>query len=169
MIMIILIIVIQNNDLNLAVSPTTGVCQFCLNALYILLTPTNYFDRQSAFSLLKPSFVLSASTCLYHALFNLFPLLIFNLNVGCLSYDMTIMHAQWMIMKMNTFCHRQLIYQQQRQILTLIIPRSALHTGLTMEHCLSKYFHLIFSQTPHFTPIYIYWLHMVFVNSTFQS
>ena len=56
---------------NLVVSPTSEVDQIHLNPAANRLTPTFHFDRQSASSILTPTFTLSSSTCFFHVLFSL--------------------------------------------------------------------------------------------------
>ena len=57
--------------LNLVLSPTSEGGQIHLNLVAIKFTPTVHFDRQSASSLLKPTFTLFPSTCFFHVLYGL--------------------------------------------------------------------------------------------------
>ena len=47
--------------------------QIHLNPAVILFTPALHFERQSAYVLLKPTFILSSSTCLFHVFFDFQP------------------------------------------------------------------------------------------------
>ena len=62
----------ETNVENLIISPTRVGGQIHFNLVGIRLTSTIHFDRQSASSLLKPTFILSSSTCFFHVLFNLY-------------------------------------------------------------------------------------------------
>ena len=61
----------ETNISYLVVSSISEGGHIHLNPAAILFTPTLHFERQSVSFLLKPTFILSSSTCFFHILFGL--------------------------------------------------------------------------------------------------
>ena len=61
----------ETNFQNFIASPRNEGGQIHLNPAVIRLAPTLNLDRQSEFSILKPTIILSSSTCFFHVLFDL--------------------------------------------------------------------------------------------------
>ena len=129
------------------------------------------FEWQSASPLLKPTFILSSSTCFFHVLF---VLPFFHWPSTSRSNTLTL-SPQHMTIPTNTACHSQLVYsflqtQHEHQIHRSfsVFELHSTHCSHHGSFCPSLNFHLTFLQTPCFTSIRYCWSCITLINCPFQ-